>query len=255
MRIGFIGTGAICEALITGLIEHGNFNDEVRVSLRSEARSTKLAAKFCNVTVHEENQRIVDQSDWVFIGVLPDQAQEVIQGLHFEERQTLISLVAGISVDEIKPWVAPLKKVHRIIPLPPVELGVGPLPIYPASKELADFVNRCGTAIEIEDESHFSTLSAASAVMATHHRFVATLADWIVAQGLPEEVASVYASQMINGLSKLECSSNYNELRGLADECLTAGGLNEQVLLELEELEWFDHLSNRLDRISARLQR
>ena len=234
MKLGFIGTGAICEALIVGLMDYGKFGGEIHISLRSESRSAHLASRYDNVTVHESNQPIVDQSDWVFISVLPSQAEEVVNGLSFDDRQTLVSLVAGFSVETVKEWSG-LKQVHRIIPLPPIEHGVGPLPIYPPNGELTKFFNQFGTAIEIEDESQFSTLSAASAAMATHHRFSATVAKWIVSQGVPNEVASVYASQMINGLTNLECSVDYPSLQELADECLTAGGLNEQVLNELED--------------------
>lgn len=253
MKPGFIGTGAICEALIIGLMDHGKFDDEIHISSRSETRSKKLSSRYDNVTIHEENQSIVDQSDWVFISVLPTQAAEVIKGLNFDARQTLISIVAGVSVETVKEW-AEIDQVHRIIPLPPIEHGVGPLPIFPPNSELVEFFNRFGTAVELEDESHFSTLSAASAAMAAHHRFTSTVARWIVSQGVPDNAAAVYASQFICGLTQLECSVDYPSLQELADECLTSGGLNEQVLNELESLDWFAQLTLRLDRIAERLK-
>ena len=71
MKIGFIGTGAIAEAVIVGLVEHGSFTDPVVVSARSRSRADKLSARFTNVTVEPENQDIVDAVDVLFIAVLP----------------------------------------------------------------------------------------------------------------------------------------------------------------------------------------
>ena len=127
------------------------------------------------------------------------------------------------------------------------------MPIYPASSQLATFFDRFGTSVEIEDESHFSTFSAASAVMATHHRLTATVAKWIEEQGVPSTAAAIYASQMLSSLTELERSADSRDLQGMAEECLTAGGLNEQVLNELEETDWFGQLAGRLDRIATRL--
>ena len=121
MKLGFIGTGAIAEALIIGMIEHGGFDGEVRISRRSERRSQVLSARFSNIDVLDDNQAIVDKSDWVFVAVLPLQAASLIGELKFREQQTLISLVAGISVEQLKELIAPCQRVHRIIPLPPIE--------------------------------------------------------------------------------------------------------------------------------------
>ena len=100
--LGFIGTGAIAQALIIGMIEHGQIEWPVKVSRRSGKRSSQLEQKFSNVEVLDDNQAIVDNSDWVFLAVLPEQAVEVIQQLSFKSETVLISLVAGISVDQLK---------------------------------------------------------------------------------------------------------------------------------------------------------
>ncbi|NBP94557.1 MAG: hypothetical protein EBU28_04055 [Gammaproteobacteria bacterium] len=71
MRIGFIGTGVISEAMIRGLCDVANYKDPIIVSQRSDERSEALAKQYANVEVSTHNQDVVDRSDWVFIGVLP----------------------------------------------------------------------------------------------------------------------------------------------------------------------------------------
>lgn len=93
-RVGFIGCGTIASAIATGIATHANV-PSVAVSRRSEAKSSALKQSFPDlVTVHDENQRVVDESDLVFVCVLPEQADSVLENLKFDrERHRLISLM------------------------------------------------------------------------------------------------------------------------------------------------------------------
>ncbi|NDG44877.1 MAG: hypothetical protein EBY36_09190 [Gammaproteobacteria bacterium] len=95
MRIGFIGTGVISEAMIRGLCDVANYKDPIIVSQRSDERSEALAKQYANVEVSTHNQDVVDRSDWVFIGVLPEQVPSVLDTLNFREDQRIVSLAAG----------------------------------------------------------------------------------------------------------------------------------------------------------------
>lgn len=254
-NLGFIGTGAIAQAVIAGLIDHGGFRKPIFVSERSQVRSSKLAERFDNVRVEAENQRIVDQSDLMFISVLPDQAREVLLRLAFRKEQTLVSLVAGISLQELEQVVSPAHKIVRMIPLPPIENGVGPLPVCPPDRRIRELFSECAHIIEVENEDQFSAFSAASGLMAPHHQFTASIAEWLVTQGIDASNAAGYASNMIHALASIEAATPADQLSGLADESTTAGGLNEQALRELKEIRWFDQLQTRLDRLADRLGR
>ena len=119
-RLGFLGIGAIGHAVIAGLIESG-FEDTVLVSERNWLRSSDLSDRFENVAVESDNQTIVDNSDWVFVSVLPEQAREVLMRLNFRREHRLVSMVAGITIDELKMLASPVTRANRIIPLPPIE--------------------------------------------------------------------------------------------------------------------------------------
>jgi pyrroline-5-carboxylate reductase len=253
MKIGFIGTGAIAEAVIVGLVEHGSFTDPVVVSARSRSRADKLSARFTNVTVEPENQDIVDAVDVLFIAVLPGQAIEVLESLVFSADQTIVSLVAGISVERIQSIAQPATRVHRLIPMPPNEIGVGPLPIYPPSPELEPLLSKIGTVIDVTDESHFSTFSGASAMMATFFEFVATNARWIEHQGVPAEKAATYSSSLFHSLAAMTCEMKPDQLKAIGEECLTIGGLNEQVLNTANSNGIFEMLETELDLIRKRI--
>ena len=99
LRVGFIGCGTIASAIATGLATQTQIPlDSIAVTKRSEAKSQKLADAFPSlITRHDKGQEIVDQSDVIFVCVLPQQTSEVLQNLNFDsEKHTLVSLVVSI---------------------------------------------------------------------------------------------------------------------------------------------------------------
>ena len=98
LSIGFVGCGTIAAAIATGLATQTDHAiASIAVSERSQAKSSKLLEQFPElVTIHSDNQEIVDQADLIFICVLPAQVSEVLQSLAFDsERHTLVSLVVS----------------------------------------------------------------------------------------------------------------------------------------------------------------
>lgn len=251
MTIGFIGTGAITEAMIEGFIA-GGFSDPIVVSERSAERSARLAAKHASISVSADNQAIVDASDWVVLAILPPQAIEVASALSFRAGQRIISVVAGIKLETWGPVIAPATEVHRAVPLPPIERGLGPTAICPPNADVEALFDRAGTAVAVEDERQFQALAVISALMATFFEQVAASAQWLEGEGVPEEQAAAFSSSMFDALAALTRLEDAEGLRGLADECLTVGGVNEQVLYALRKSGWFDAYREQHDDIMTR---
>lgn len=253
MKLGFIGTGAIAEAVIIGMLDAKAFDGEVIVSKRSESRSAMLAKRFSQVKIEEDNQAIVEQSDWVFVSVLPAQAEMLLSQLRFRREQFVISMVAGRTLASLAELVRPATNVFRIIPLPPIEQGLGPLPLTPPNDDIAALFNCFGTAVQVEDEKQFSAFSASSAIMASFYELVASQARWLMNQGVADADATRYATAILHSLAETTLGTSPSDLQGMAEECLTVGGLNEQVLNESVSEGWFTQMNGRLDRIAKRL--
>ena len=239
--------------MITGLILHGGFEGPIVVSQRSRERSSRLAARHSNVRVETDNQAIVDQVATVFVATLPQQTLELLNSLTFRDDQTIVSLAAMISVEQLAEKVKPASQIHRIIPMPPNEVGLGPIPVYPPSPELESLLSRIGTVIPVEDQQHFSTFSTSSAVMATFFELVATNARWIQSTGVSAEAATRYSTAVFHSLATQVRELSPQELQEVSTECLTAGGLNEQLLNATRSEGWFDELKAELDRILKRI--
>ena len=158
-----------------------------------------------------------------------------------------------ISVEQLGEHVEPASQIHRIIPMPPNEIGLGPIPIYPPSEELDSLLSRIGTVIPVEDQQHFATFSASSAVMATFFELVATNTRWMQSTGVSAESATRYSTTVFHSLATLIKELDPNELQDVSKDCLTVGGLNEQLLNATRGAGWFDELKDELDRILKRV--
>ena len=83
MVLGFLGTGAISEAMVRGLCGNAGYSNPILVSGRSQARSERLSSDYHQVEVITENALLVEKSDWVIVAVLPDQVEATLGELTF----------------------------------------------------------------------------------------------------------------------------------------------------------------------------
>lgn len=108
IKAGFIGCGTIASAIATSLAtpDHKTYLSQAGLSLssicvtrRSESKSTKLKENFPEVvTVYESADEVVANSDIVFLCILPQHVDSVLEdlakkGVWRTEEHTLVSLV------------------------------------------------------------------------------------------------------------------------------------------------------------------
>ena len=254
MVLGFIGTGGITEAIVTGLCQHGAYEDTILLSKRSQFRSKRLAKKFLQVQVVEDNQVIVDRSDCIVISVLPRQTLALLAKLSFRPNHRIISLPAGIRLKTLSTYLHPATKICRAIPMPPIAHGLGSTPVYPPDAEVEALFARIGKAIAVTDERHFTSLAASSAVMATFFAWIASNARWLEAQGVPRDVSALYAASVFHALAAMAANADAEELQRLSEDCLTPGGLNEQVLKGAQRAQLIEKIQAQIDEVMKRLE-
>ena len=71
MKLGFIGTGQITKAVITGIINSKLQISKIFVSERNKKISRILKFKSKKIKIIKNNQDIINKSDWVFLAVTP----------------------------------------------------------------------------------------------------------------------------------------------------------------------------------------
>jgi len=152
MNLGFIGTGTIASSVITGIFKSKISFNRIYVSKRNKKNAQKLKKKYNKVFIAETNQQIVNKCNWIFLSVTPTVGNKIIKELKFKSNQTIISFISTISLSQLKKAVKVKANILKAIPLPPISLKKGPVPICPPNKKVKAFFDKIGTTIEIKNE-------------------------------------------------------------------------------------------------------
>ncbi len=250
MRLGFVGVGAISEAVVNALMTGPHASElDIVLSPRNAQRSGALAQAYDRVTVLGSNQEVLDGCDIVFMGVLPGQMIDVCSELTFRVDQTVVSLIAGMPPTTVEPLVAPATSVAQMIPLPVVAMHAGPLVICPNVPAIVDLFEGCGEIVVLDDESKIFILSCASATMSTFFEFQNTVIDWSTKNGLSREISHAYATSLFKGLATEAMNTSTSDLDDMPREHETPGGLNEHMRNSMMSAGMFTELDKQLQFI------
>jgi pyrroline-5-carboxylate reductase len=252
LTLGFVGTGAIATAIVTGLSSEGGPRHTIRLSPRNAAVAARLASRFDNVSVCASNQEVLDTSEAVVLAVRPQVAEEVLSGLHFSSGQIVISLVAGFSAHRIADLVTPADRIWRAIPLPSVAQRRSPIAVYPPGGPATELFAPLGQVFGIAAEDHLNAFSTATSTMAAYFSFVGHVTSWVARKGVPEQQAREYIAGMFAGLADAGLEASKWSFEDLAAAHATPGGLNEQVVRDLTDHGVFDTLTEALDSVHRR---
>ncbi|ATU91906.1 pyrroline-5-carboxylate reductase [Phyllobacterium zundukense] len=254
MKLGFVGTGAITEAVVTGLMKSRTDISSVIVSPRSAHAAFRLAEMFPLVRVGVDNQDVVDSADIVFLAVRPQIAEEVVKQLRFRQQQQVVSFIAAVQIEALAGWIGAPVTITRTIPLPFVAELRGATAIYPPNEQVAELFSSLGTAVQAENLKQYDLFGAASALMATYFGLLETSAHWLEAEGMSYDQASLYLKQLFGGLSHVTDASKEQSFEAMASEFSTKGGLNEQVFTEFTGNGGTKALTLALDSVLKRIE-
>lgn len=253
MKLGFIGTGALTSAIVTGLRSLPESDVPVVLSPRNAAVAADLAARFPGVHVAADNQAVLDACDTIMLGVRPQVAQEVLSGLTFRAGHEIVSLIATVSAEAVAALVAPAHRVTKALPMPMIALRQGATILYPPNPDMAAFFGRLGGVIEAGDVAEFDALSVVTATFATYFRNLETIHTWLERQGVPGGTARDYVVSIYKALANAPDTLPLADFAELSRDYATRGGINEQVVRELEARGVFDAFAQSLDAVHRRI--
>ena len=255
MNIGFIGTGKIAYSVITGIFSSKIIYKKIIISQRNKQIAKKLKKKFNTVKIAKNNQEILNSCDWIFLCVTPTVGEKIIKDLKFKSNQTIISFISTITLTQLKKIIKVKAKIIRAIPLPPISLKKGPVPICPPDKKVKDFFNKIGTTIEITNEKSSINFWSTSGMMAPFYELLRVMTDWLVKRGVKRDNAQKYITSLFLALSEDAVVNSKKDLKYLVKESQTPKGLNEQGVKELTKAGFYKSLEKTLDSIHKRLNK
>ena len=255
MNLGFIGTGTIASSVITGIFKSNISFKKIYISKRNNKNSQKLKKKYKKVFIVDNNQEIIDKCDWIFLSVTPTVGKKIIKELKFKSTQTIISFISTITLSELKKAIKVKAKIIRAIPLPPISLKKGPVPICPPNKKVKAFFDKVGTTVEIKNEKLSINFWSISGMMAPFYQLLSTMTDWLVKKGVKRNNAQKYITSLFLALSEDAAVNSKKDLKYLVKDSQTPKGLNEQGVKELTRAGFYKSLEKTLNSIHKRLNK
>ena len=253
MNIGFIGTGKIASAVITGIFKSNIIYKKLIISPRNKGTAKKLKKKFNSIKIAKNNQEVINSCDWIFLSITPTVGEKIIKDLKFKSNQTIISFISTISLKQLKKAIKVKAKIVRAIPLPPIALKKGPVPICPPNKNVRDFFNKIGTVIEVKNEKSSINFWSTSGMMAPFYELLRIMTDWLVKKGVKRDNAQRYITSLFLALSEDAVTNSNKDLKYLVKNSQTPKGLNEQGVKELTKSGFYKKLEKTLNSIHKRL--
>ena len=255
MILGFLGTGRISSSVIEGIFKSNLKIKKIYISSRNRAIANKLSKRFKKITITRNNQQLIDKSNWVFLAVTPKVGNKILRKLHFKKKQKIISFISTINLAQLKKLIGRNSNIIRAIPLPPISIRKGPIPICPPDKNVKNFFDKLGTTLEIKNEKSSINFWATSSMMAPFYEMLKTLSDWLVKRGIKKSEAQKYITSLFLALSEDSVINSKKDLKFLVKDSQTPRGLNEQAVKQLRNVGFYRNLKNSLDSILKRLNK
>jgi pyrroline-5-carboxylate reductase len=252
MNFGFIGTGNIVSDVITGMNDSKIRYKKIIISPRNKKKAYQLKKKFKKITVAKDNQSVISDSDWVFLGVLPKVGDKILPKLKFRKSQIIVSFMSTTNHPKLKKLIKSKSIIVRAIPMPPIRLGKGPIAIFPPNKKVKSFFDKIGETIEIKNEKLSKNFWAISGTMASFYELMNVLSKWLIRKKINKIDAQKYVTLLYSALAELALINSSKPLKNLVNE-QTPGGLNWQGVNELRKSGYYRLLEKSLKKIYKRL--
>lgn len=208
IKYGFIGTGNMAQAIITGLL-----NQHVpasHIGITSPHSAARLAEKLGVVALSP--QALIDKSTMIILACLPNQLANVTSQLDFKDK-LVVSVLAGVSVAKLVSATR-TTQVVRTLPNINVAVNLGVTAFYQTrltaenNRAFQTFSTYLGESVQL-DESQFSVFSAiAGSGPAYVFKFIEALVKSGVSNGLGTEMATKIVTQTVFGTAKTLANSS-----------------------------------------------
>lgn len=251
MQIGFIGTGRIARRLVAGAAGQGH---SLVVTRRNESVSAELASAHADVEVVESAQAVVDRCDTVFLCLPVEVARKTLPDVRFRADQSVISVMVGFTLEELRAAASPAGDVAITVPMPSIAHGGCPLPAFPDAGALEAIYGDRNPVIPLADEAALRQFFAITGTVLPVLQELRTMSDWLAEQTGDPATAERYVTALYGGyLARLGTDAE-TSLDAAIDDLSIEGGLNATLRERLTTSGHYDDLHAGLDALLERLK-
>lgn len=241
-KVGFVGAGAMSEAIASGLVRKKLFQrNEMVFSSRNKEKLKSFVNRFQTVAA-SSNDEVIQTAEIIIIAVKPQQFPVVCQQLTVAPGagQVIVSIMAGISIATLEQHF-PSVPIFRAMPNTPAKIGYGmtgltmnKLATESQKRVVEQIFESVGQVVNIE-EQYMDALGAVSGSGPAYmYEAMEALADGGVLVGLPRELAYQLVAQTMVGAAQMVLLTKEHPAV-LKDQVTSPGGTTIRALEVLEQ--------------------
>ena len=237
MKYGFIGCGNMGGAIARALSRQTRDIMVADPSPAARALAEELGA------VYTDNETLVSSCERVFLAVKPQMMKGMmlpLQPLFAEKKPLLITIAAGLEIEQIRSFAGCELPIIRIMPNTPVAIGKGMIQYcrntLVSDEVLADWLRDmqfCGRLDALDEKLIDAAAALSGAGPAFMYMFIEALADGAVACGIPRAKAMEYAAMTMVGAAEMYLTTRTHP-GALKDAVCSPGGSTIQGVKALE---------------------
>lgn len=259
MKIGFIGSGKMAEAILSGILDSKIMSSkDIYCSDINIDRTEYLKNKY-EVSIFN-NTKLIEKCNLIFLCVKPQDIKKLKMDLFnkLNNQQTLISILAGIKISTLID-ISNHESVIRVMPNTPAQIKNG-VSVWSSTtqtnKEHIDetkkILNSIGKQYQVDDEQIIEMATALSASGPAYlFYFIESLIESGQKIGLSDELSHNLTIQMLKGsLNLYEFSKESAEQ--LRKNVTSPGGTTEAAMNVLNNKKFKDIIIEAVDSAHKR---
>lgn len=241
--IGFIGGGAMAEAIIKGLcnLEGKQAAANLLVAEPMAERRAYLEQNL-GVRTTSSNDQVTSQCEGLVLAVKPQVMERVCRQIapSLKPGQWAVSIAAGISVSKLEKWLGAIPVV-RVMPNTPALIGKGVSALSPGTycddrllKTVQSLLAAAGETVVVPESYMDGVTGLSGSGPAYVYLFIEALIDAGVRVGLPRDVSRTLALATVSGSAEMLSASGLHPAQE-KDRVTSPGGTTIAGLQVLEE--------------------
>jgi len=246
-KIAFIGSGAMAEAMIAGLLRQGLAKPGNLLAADNHAKRVDDLHQKYSVQPFTDNKLAAAEADVVVLSVKPQRLTEVLNGLKgaVPAGALVLSIVAGATIGKISKGLKH-NAVVRSMPNTPAQIGQG-ITVWMASpstseaqKEMARAIlGAFGDEVQVDDENYLDMATALSGTGPAYvFMFMEAMIDAGVHMGFSRRVSEQLVVQTLKGsVAYYQIVNEKTDVHvaALRNQVTSPGGTSAEALYYLEK--------------------
>ncbi|MFF2089964.1 pyrroline-5-carboxylate reductase [Paenibacillus sp. NPDC058174] len=216
LQLSFYGAGSMAEAIMRGILNQ-NLTSPSQISMLNRSnteRLRELSQRYGIATTLEgsTNENYLKQADVIFLAMKPKDAVAAIEAIrpHVNEKQLIVSVIAGISIASIEKLLGGQYAIVRTMPNTSSTIGLGATGISFSStvseeqRQLAETIfQSVGITAVVEEPLQDSITGVSGSGPAYVYYFMEAMLAAAEKLGLPPEAAKDLVVQTVLGAAEM----------------------------------------------------